>query len=73
MESKTLQKNTADAFRSAKKFTPPSKGNWREELGKVKFCEQRQDDLDKQLKDLVLIANRFGFYDAADFLQNQSK
>jgi hypothetical protein len=44
------------------------KGDWKNELGKVKFCEQRQDSLEDQLKDLVKIANRFGFYDAADHI-----
>lgn len=42
---------------------------WREELKKVANCPQRQDSLSEQLKDLRIIANKFGFYDAADFLK----
>jgi hypothetical protein len=29
---------------------------------------QRQDSLDDQLRDLILIANQHGMYDAADYL-----
>lgn len=42
---------------------------WQSELEKISNCPQRQDSLSDQLKDLRVIANRFGFYDAADFLQ----
>jgi len=49
------------------------KPDWKSEFGKVKFCEQRQDALVEQLKDLVHVANRLGFYDAADFLTKQTK
>lgn len=42
---------------------------WEEELKKVKQCSQRQDSTTDQLKDLIIIANRFGFYDAADYLK----
>ena len=31
---------------------------------------QRQDALDDQLRDLRLVANRLGMYDAADFIKN---
>jgi len=43
--------------------------NWKTELDKVEACPQRQDSLNDQLRDLRVIANRFGFYDAADFLR----
>lgn len=43
---------------------------WMDEIGKVEQCPQRQDSLVYQLSDLVHIANKFGFYDAADFLNN---
>ena len=49
------------------------KGEWKEELGKVKFCHQRQDSLEDQLRDLVKVANRFGFYDAADHISQMVK
>ena len=42
---------------------------WQQELNKVKQCPQRQDSLNDQLNDLRIIANRFGFYDAADFIR----
>lgn len=32
---------------------------------------QRQDALDDQLKDLALVANRLGMYDAADFIDRK--
>ena len=32
---------------------------------------QRQDSLKDQLADLAKIANRLGFYDAADFLEGE--
>ncbi len=43
--------------------------NWKEELEKVEQCPQRQDSTTDQLVDLYVIANRFGLYDAADFLK----
>lgn len=42
---------------------------WLKELSKVNQCPQRQDSLSHQLADLRVIANKFGFYDAADFLK----
>lgn len=47
----------------------PKKAQWRIELDKVSQCNQRQDSLCDQIKDLRIIANKFGFYDAADFLK----
>lgn len=43
--------------------------NWREEIEKIQGCEQRQDSLTEQLKDLVFVANKLGFYDASDYLK----
>jgi hypothetical protein len=45
------------------------KNNWREQLKKIEDCPQRQDCLRDQLNDLRVIANKFGFYDAADYLK----
>ncbi len=42
---------------------------WKEELNKVEQCPQRQDSLTSQLIDLYQIANKFGLYDAADFVK----
>lgn len=42
--------------------------NWIEELEKVNKCKIRQDSLNAQLNDLIKIANKFGFYDASDFI-----
>lgn len=46
---------------------------WRTELDKINKCPQRQDSLNDQLRDLRIIANRFGFYDAADYLRDVLK
>ena len=76
-QSETSQKNIGDpeAFRGQhpRRTTVIIKPDWKSEFGKVKFCEQRQDALVEQLKDLVHVANRLGFYDAADFLTKQTK
>lgn len=42
---------------------------WKEQLELVKWCPQRQDSLTDQMCDLHLIANKFGFYDATDFIK----
>ena len=42
---------------------------WKQELEKISDCPQRQDSLCSQIRDLRIIANKFGFYDAADFLK----
>lgn len=44
---------------------------WRKELNKVNICPQRQDSVKDQMKDLIVIANKFGLYDAADYLRKQ--
>lgn len=46
---------------------------WKFELEKIKDCPQRQDSLCDQLRDLRIIANKFGFYDASDFLKGYSR
>jgi len=40
---------------------PPAPVMWRQELKKVKQCPQRQDSTVEQLKDLKIIAGKFGF------------
>lgn len=49
--------------------------SWKEELSKVDHanCPQRQDSLTDQMIDLYQIANKFGFYDAADYIRNTFK
>lgn len=42
---------------------------WEEELNKICQCPQRQDSLDGQIRDLYIIANKFGLYDAADYIK----
>jgi len=42
---------------------------WKEELKKIEQCPQRQDATLCQLEDLIIIANKLGFYDAADYIQ----
>lgn len=36
-------------------------------------CPQRQDGLSEQLRDLITLANLYGMYDAADWLENAIK
>lgn len=43
---------------------------WTDFLKKAPQFPQRQDSLIDQLYDLVYVANKFGFYDAADFLRS---
>jgi hypothetical protein len=49
------------------------KREWEINLSLVPQCGQRQDSVAEQLRDLVTIANRFGFYDAADAVQRLDK
>lgn len=44
--------------------------NWQDEVNKLNNCPQRQDSTVDQLEDLVLIANKLGFYDAADAIKS---
>jgi len=43
---------------------------WVKELKKVKQQPQTQENLDSQLVKMYAIANKFGLYDAADFIKN---
>ncbi len=47
--------------------------DWEEELKKVSQCPQRQDSAMDQLIDLHAVANKLGFYDAADILEKLFK
>ena len=42
---------------------------WKVELAKVNQVPQAQDSTDDQLRRLKVIANKFGLYDAADFIK----
>lgn len=42
---------------------------WHIAVGMIPQCEQRQDALNDQLRDLILVANKLGCYDAADYLK----
>jgi hypothetical protein len=44
---------------------------WETELRKIEQCNQRQDSLKSQMVDLIEIANKFGFYDAADYIEKE--
>jgi hypothetical protein len=46
---------------------------WYQELKKIQQCPQAQDSLQDQLLRLRIIANRFGLYDAADYLRDVVK
>lgn len=47
---------------------------WLEVLGSIPGnMPQRQDGTTDQLIDLILFANRLGFYDAADYLKSAVK
>lgn len=43
--------------------------NWKEEIKKIQHCPQRQDATVDQLIDLYYVANKLGFYDAADIIR----
>ena len=42
---------------------------WKTEIKKVEQCPQRQDSTQEQMKDLYAVANKLGFYDAADYIR----
>lgn len=44
---------------------------WQVELDKVNQVPQAQDSTVEQLHKLRVIANKFGLYDAADYLRNR--
>jgi len=46
------------------------KQTWREFFKTVPQFSQRQDSTQEQLRDLYYVANKLGFYDAADFLKS---
>lgn len=52
---------------------PEEEAIWKQELKKVGKCPQRQDSLTDQMVDLALIADKFGFYDAADYIRSNFK
>ena len=43
--------------------------DWKKEVKKIKQCPQRQDSTRDQLQDLTQVANKLGFYDAADYIR----
>lgn len=46
-----------------------SKGSWRNLIDKAPVFPPRQDSLNDQLIDLIFVANKLGFQDAADFIK----
>ncbi|MGG4495641.1 hypothetical protein [Brevibacillus reuszeri] len=44
--------------------------NWKDEIQKIEQCPQRQDAALDQLSDLYFVANKLGFYDAADLIKH---
>ena len=43
--------------------------NWQNEVDNIKRCSQKQDSLNEQLQDLIVVAEKLGFYDASDYLK----
>lgn len=45
--------------------------SWKEEVAKINKanCPQRQDSTTDQMRDLYNVANKLGFYDAADAIR----
>lgn len=62
--------NIAESGRSAKALLGDSFANWKEFIDSAPKFRQRQDAMNNQLKDLYYVANKLGFYDAADYLRN---
>ena len=46
------------------------KQTWRDFYKTMPQFQQRQDSTQEQLQDLYNVANKLGFYDAADFLKS---
>jgi len=44
--------------------------NWKEQVKKINDCPQRQDSTSDQMRDLYVVAQKLGFYDAADFIKS---
>ena len=42
---------------------------WKDEVKKLNQCYQRQDSVADQMIDLHYVANKLGFYDAADYIR----
>ena len=51
------------------KFDLEAIPKWKEAIDAMEKMPQRQDSLNDQLRDLVHVANKLGFYDAADHLK----
>ena len=64
---------SAKSAKSVKSIGKPCLLIWQEEFKRIKSCPQRQDSLNAQLSDLITIANKLGFYDAADYLHSVLK
>lgn len=45
--------------------------SWKEEVENIKQCPQRQDSSTNQMVDLQSVANKLGFYDAADYIRRE--
>lgn len=45
---------------------------WQEEIANINQCPQRQDSLTDQLKDLILVSDKLGFYNASSYLKNMA-
>lgn len=52
-----------------RKEEPEPEPMWKIELAKVEQVPQTQEPLSSQLQKLRVIANKFGLYDAADFIR----
>ncbi|TAF10793.1 MAG: hypothetical protein EAZ75_04610 [Flavobacteriia bacterium] len=63
---------------SLNKAIHPSQANsnsdcWLREFIKINQCPQRDDDLENQLNDLSLVAEKLGMYYASHFIKNINK
>ena len=47
--------------------------DWRLQVETIRQCPQSQGSVTDQLKNLIRVANKLGFYDAADFLKEYTK
>jgi hypothetical protein len=75
-----LESNTAnvpsnsDSFSLNNTIRPPQSNSnsdcWLREFIKINQCPQREDDLENQLNDLSLVAEKLGMYYAAHFIKN---
>lgn len=66
-EAKPEDLLTEKEFREINEINPV----WKETLNLVTQCPQRQDSLTDQMIDLYEVANKLGFYDAADFIKTK--